>query len=273
MVAVGSPGGFNYAFDAIRCKPDYAWYGGFLDFSGEANGRGGKGGKILGVKRPLGLDDTPLRIGNPDAAPESIRFHGYRRNPNTGDPTFLYEVDGTVVEQTVTAGDGESLALGFKFDASNGKKRYYRIDTSIHQRVTLSDGLRWVSPKVVEIPASVTVAAIAIDLKPSAKTFVRASVEMNGEILYQNYCMSCHSTDGGNLIGPTFKGLWEREQTVTREGESQTIVVDEAYLRESVEQPQAAIVQGYEQVPMANFSSVMNDAQLDALIEFLKTIE
>ena len=47
---------------------------------------------------------VPFRLRNADALPYSIRFHGYRRNPQTGEPTFLFEVDGLRVEHRPSVG-------------------------------------------------------------------------------------------------------------------------------------------------------------------------
>ena len=43
-IAVGMPGGFNFTFDPVRCRLDTVWFGGFLDYRGEATGR--SGGKV-----------------------------------------------------------------------------------------------------------------------------------------------------------------------------------------------------------------------------------
>ena len=102
--------------------------------------------------------------------------------------------------------------------------------------------------------------------------FVRKVPELSGAEVYQNFCSACHSTDGTKLIGPTFNGIWGRSQTVSRDGRIETLTVDEAYLRESIEKPQAAIVKGFEAVPMADFSSVITADQMERLIEYLKTI-
>lgn len=52
---------------------------------------------------------------------------------------------------------------------------------------------------------------------------------------------------------------------------SPTVVIDAAYLRESILKPQAAIVKGYKALPMADFSKVLTPLQIDALVDFLGT--
>ena len=49
--------------------------------------------------------------------------------------------------------------------------------------------------------------------------------------------------------------------------------MDEAYVRESIMKPQAAIVKGYELVPMADFSAVLTKEQIESLIGYLQELE
>ena len=52
----------------------------------------------------------------------------------------------------------------------------------------------------------------------------------------------------------------------------QTITVDENYLRESILQPQALIVEGYQPV-MPAFEGILSDDEVTALIEYIKTLK
>lgn len=64
-------------------------------------------------------------------------------------------------------------------------------------------------------------------------------------------CVSCHSVDGSTLVGPTWQDLFGSEETLT---DGSTVAVDEAYLRNSILNPAAQIVAGYENVAMpANY--------------------
>jgi cytochrome c oxidase subunit 2 len=65
-------------------------------------------------------------------------------------------------------------------------------------------------------------------------------------------------------VGPTFKGLYGR--TVELEDGS-TVVADEEYIRRSIEDPSAQVVQGY---PDAMPSHDLSDDEVDALILFLR---
>jgi cytochrome c oxidase subunit 2 len=93
-------------------------------------------------------------------------------------------------------------------------------------------------------------------------------VELGEQLVQRNACMTCHSADGSSMQGPTFKGIWGREQRMT---DGTVLTVDENYIRESILEPNAKIVQGYQPV-MPNYTGVLNDRQIDAIIEYLKTV-
>jgi len=91
-----------------------------------------------------------------------------------------------------------------------------------------------------------------------------------GEKLYNELgCKACHSIDGSKGVGPTWKGLWG-EQVKLSDGT--TVVADEAYIIESIRQPQAKIVAGFEQQAMPAFTT-LTDAELADLIAFIQTLK
>ena len=91
-----------------------------------------------------------------------------------------------------------------------------------------------------------------------------------GEDLYaSNACIGCHSRDGSRLVGPSFKGVYGRDETMTT---GLVIKIDESYIRESIRQPQAKIVKGYENGNMPSFAA-LTDRKLDALVAYLKTVK
>lgn len=91
-----------------------------------------------------------------------------------------------------------------------------------------------------------------------------------GEVLVQrNACDNCHSVDGSSMQGPTFKGLWQSERQFE---DGTTAVADENYIRESILEPSAKMVQGYPDV-MPSYQGTLSDRQIDAIIEYIKTLD
>jgi cytochrome c oxidase subunit 2 len=79
-------------------------------------------------------------------------------------------------------------------------------------------------------------------------------------------CASCHGASGEGGRGPTLVGLFGREQPI--EG-GQTIRADEAYIRESILNPQAKLVAGFGPI-MPTFQGQITEDQLVQLIAFIK---
>lgn len=95
----------------------------------------------------------------------------------------------------------------------------------------------------------------------------QAPVDPRYQLLEAKDCMTCHSIDGSESIGPTLKGIYGR--TVKLTGGS-TVTADDAYVRESILKPDAKIV--------AEFGDVMpvpelTDEELSQILEYLKTLK
>ncbi|MES2152511.1 MAG: cytochrome c oxidase subunit II [Pseudomonadota bacterium] len=79
-------------------------------------------------------------------------------------------------------------------------------------------------------------------------------------------CVACHSVDGSAGVGPSWKGLYGKSEAL--EG-GQTVVADDAYLKQSISDPKARIVRGFAPVmPQQPFS----EAELEALVAYIKTL-
>ena len=90
----------------------------------------------------------------------------------------------------------------------------------------------------------------------------------NGQKIFESRgCTACHTTDGTPKVGPTLKGVFGRTETLA---DGSTVKVDENYIRESLLNPQAKIVQGYP-ATMPTFQGLLMDKDIDAIIAFLKT--
>jgi len=96
----------------------------------------------------------------------------------------------------------------------------------------------------------------------------------HGEDLYvKRGCKGCHSTDGSKVIGPTFAGLYNRESTVLVDGAPTTVTADENYISESIRNPKAKLVEGYDPNAMPAFEGLLTDEDIDDLIAFIKTLK
>jgi cytochrome c oxidase subunit II len=81
-------------------------------------------------------------------------------------------------------------------------------------------------------------------------------------------CLKCHTVDGAPHVGPTFLGLYDREEKLA---DGQTIRVDEAYITQSMMDPGAHLVVGYQNV-MPTYQGKLQGAETAAIVEYLKTL-
>lgn len=102
-----------------------------------------------------------------------------------------------------------------------------------------------------------------------------------GKNLWAAYCKSCHSIDGNAGVGPTWKGLYGKTETVLVGGREQQVVVDDEYILESIRTPQAKIVKANAGGTMSPFDEKQipgkeagpDKDRIHGIIEFLKTLK
>lgn len=105
---------------------------------------------------------------------------------------------------------------------------------------------------------------VAANVKPAGM-----SDEDYGKQLYQTRgCQSCHSVDGTRLVGPSFVGLFGSTHGLADGGQ---VTVDENYIRESILEPRAKIVEGYAPV-MPSYKGQLTDEQINSLIAYIKSL-
>ena len=92
-----------------------------------------------------------------------------------------------------------------------------------------------------------------------------------GEKWYTSFgCNACHSLDGTPGVGPTWQGLYQSQRTLA---DGSTVTADDAYLHEAIVNPNAQVVQGFlENLMPQNFAERMSEAQIQDMIEFIKSL-
>jgi cytochrome c oxidase subunit 2 len=96
------------------------------------------------------------------------------------------------------------------------------------------------------------------------------SPEAWGKIQYERKgCSTCHSIDGSASKGPSWKGIWGKMEKLNN---GTTVLVDEAYVRESMMFPQAKIVAGFDPI-MPTFQGLLRENEITGLIAFIKSLK
>jgi cytochrome c oxidase subunit 2 len=86
------------------------------------------------------------------------------------------------------------------------------------------------------------------------------------QISQEKGCFGCHSIDGNASVGPTWKDMYGKTEKLEN---GKSILVDDAYLKESILNPNAKIVKGYAaMMPASNFS----EEELNAFIAYAKQL-
>lgn len=95
-----------------------------------------------------------------------------------------------------------------------------------------------------------------------------------GKRIMQNIgCFACHSLDGTKLVGPSFKGVWGSTHTVLTGREKREITVDEEYIKSSIYDPNADVVDGYGKGLMLSYELQLSEDDIANIIEYLKTVK
>lgn len=82
-------------------------------------------------------------------------------------------------------------------------------------------------------------------------------------------CLACHAIDGTAGTGPTWKGLAEASRPLET-GES--VIADDVYLFNSIVDPLAQIVAGFEAVMPTTYSETLTEDEINDLVEYIKSL-
>jgi cytochrome c551/c552 len=122
---------------------------------------------------------------------------------------------------------------------------------------------------------------ITVDLTPRTATVQNSapSTAAEGRKLAQMFgCVACHSQEGTDMahVGPTWKGLaGSGRDYFTKDKKKGHTIADAAYLRESILDPSAKIVAGYErgEYAMPSYAGALTASQVESLVLFIQTLK
>jgi len=94
------------------------------------------------------------------------------------------------------------------------------------------------------------------------------SLSASGEQLFQQLaCNTCHKADGSGR-GPSLQGAFGKPVQLSN---GQRVEVDEAYVRESITNPKAKVVAGYDPI-MPTFQGQISEEQLLQLVSYIRSL-
>lgn len=264
-VAVNLGKSLSYAWDTTECRLLYAWTDGFLDMKNYWGDRTSGRRKGFGyVPRLYGfvfykaLGKHPLSInGKSISELGSLQYLGYSIGADRL-PVYDYEAGTSKISVKIQPGPS-TQTLSLAFSSKN------------------NESLEFSSPKTQVEVIKKTAGKLSIVIRPNAgekfsaeekKEVIEKPTQEIGQKLYTSLgCIACHSLDGGKNHGPTLKGSFGSKREFLN---GSSLIVDDAYIRESIENPMAKTVQGYLTGMMPPYK--LQRAEYDSLIMFIKSV-
>lgn len=256
--------GLSICWDTTECRLLYAWQGGFLDMTNywgsPDSGRRTRFGyvpELVGQLIYRAQGDHPLAIFATFTDAPAPRYRGYRLVE--GVPEFSYALGDALVHVLIEPGD-EPMTIRKRYriegaDEFDYFEAGYRFETS-----KVEDG----SFEVVIRGRSID--SVTVEEEPEYSTEVPNT--QWGEALYTMLgCIACHSLDGTRGHGPSFSGVYGSERPIT--GLDEPVDADAAYLRESIVNPMAKVVDGFPPGYMPPYP--IEDDQIESLILFIQS--
>ena len=112
-------------------------------------------------------------------------------------------------------------------------------------------------------------AAMAPTLLPT-KAVPTDPVAHGAELVKQFGCTACHSANGNRLVGPGWGGVHGSEVTLA---DGKTVVADDAYLKDSIREPNEAIVASFPPGIMPNYGALLKESEINDIVAYLNTLE
>jgi cytochrome c oxidase subunit II len=97
----------------------------------------------------------------------------------------------------------------------------------------------------------------------------KTPAQVGEKIFKQRGCVQCHSIEGKSGTGPHLNGIFGHSVKLTS---GETVIAEENYIRQSVLDPASQVVAGFQPV-MPSFQGRLKDKEIDAVIEYLKTLK
>lgn len=100
-----------------------------------------------------------------------------------------------------------------------------------------------------------------------------AKIESLGlQIIKKNACIACHSLDGSKIVGPSFKNVYGTERIVDKDGSKVKVVADDEYIKRSIYDPNAEVVEGFNKGLMVSYKEQISEEEVKEIIKYFKSL-
>jgi mono/diheme cytochrome c family protein len=157
---------------------------------------------------------------------------------------------------------GEISAAGASRIRMAGRERFLIL--LVFAAIMIWGFTGWEYPEIERINHRV---ASTVDLNRASA--VGGQAGRGAELFQSNGCYACHSLEGETIIGPTLLGIFG---TTVELEDGSSVLIDDAYLIESILQPDAKRVAGYSEAAMPNYEGLVSTTDAEALAQYIKSI-
>lgn len=267
-IGVNHGPGFSYVFDTTEGRVLYAWQGGFVDlypYWGDQQSGGRSSNdyvpKLVGTLFYKAAGKHPIEVNGrsvSDLGP--VRYVGYDLKDHQ--PTFIVKFGDRTIRLRVRAG-GKEPVVKFEIAAEPAAKLSYRSEDSRY-------GVKQEAGANGTLNVTLTGTAFGTFAGYPRRSNITAASAEAGDTLSKNYgCVVCHTSDGSLSHGPTWAGLFDTERALV---DGTKVKVDDAYILESIKNPNAKIAQGFAPNFMPPYP-MMKDVEYESLVLFIKSLK
>jgi glucose/arabinose dehydrogenase/mono/diheme cytochrome c family protein len=233
------------------------------------------------IRFEVPLDRT--KAVDPDSY--TITAWNYQRTYRYGSPQFKTDgavgVDRLAPSSAYLSKDGKTVFIGIPEIATIKRPMQMRVGWSLKRAdgTAFEDNASFTPYELTPFdPIAEGFAPMTVNLTPRpllADTSAPISVE-EGRRVYQRYgCVACHASEptAVSRLGPNFFGLYGSSRTFN--GGIARVTADDGYIRESILEPSAKVVTGFEKTGMGmpSFGGVLTDPQIESVILFIKSLK
>lgn len=94
-------------------------------------------------------------------------------------------------------------------------------------------------------------------------------VAQGAALARDNGCTACHALDAKQLVGPGWGGLYDAQVPLA---DGSKVKADDAYLAESITNPDAKVVEGFAPGAMPSFAGVLDAEQVAAIVAYIRSL-
>lgn len=230
--------------------------------------------------------DVPLdRTKAVDPDSYTITGWNYQRTYRYGSPQLKGDgnigIDRLAPSSAYVSKDGKNVFIGVPELATIKRPMQMRVGWSLKRSdgVAFEDNASFTPYELTPFdPVAEGFGALTVNLAPrplTADTSAPVSVD-EGRRVYQRYgCIACHASEPNAVsrLGPNFWGLYGSSRTFN--GGIARVTADDGYIRESILEPGAKVVSGFEKTGMGmpSFGGVLTDPQIESFILFVKSLK